>query len=148
MMLMAEGQTYFIILLILSVLLSFAFPAPAVLYAPYTYLGAIIIGFGLAIAFWSRALFLKGKTTLSPYEMPTALVTGGPFRISRNPMYLGMESILLGAAVLMGTLAAFASPALFVIIIGTLFIPNEEKKLERIFGEKYRKYKKKVRRWL
>jgi len=145
---MADGQAYFIILLILSILLSFAFPAPAVLYAPYTYLGTIIIGFGLAMALWGRALFLKGKTTLSPYEMPTALVTGGPFRISRNPMYLGMAAILLGAAALLGTLIAFAAPVLFAMIIGALFIPNEEQKLERIFGEKYREYKKKVRRWL
>ncbi|MFA5930308.1 MAG: isoprenylcysteine carboxylmethyltransferase family protein [Candidatus Micrarchaeia archaeon] len=145
---MADGQTYFIILLILSILLSFAFPAPAALYAPYMYFGAIIIGFGLVMALWGRALFLKGKTTLSPYEVPTSLVTDGPFRISRNPMYLGMASILLGVAVLLGTWAAFVFPVLFVMTIGALFIPNEERKLEKIFGEKYGKYKKKVRRWL
>ncbi|MFA6328495.1 MAG: isoprenylcysteine carboxylmethyltransferase family protein [Candidatus Micrarchaeia archaeon] len=145
---MADGQTYFIILLLLSIWLSFAFPTQAVIYAPYTYFGAIIIGLGLAMAFWSRALFLKGKTTLSPYEMPTALVTEGPFSISRNPMYLGMAAILLGVAVMLGTLAAFAFPAMFAMIIGALFIPNEERKLEKIFGEKYRKYKKKVRRWI
>ena len=145
---MADGQTYLIILLILSIWMSFALPISAVLYAPYTYFGAVIIGFGLAVAFWGRSLFVKGKTTLSPYELPTSLVTDGPFRISRNPMYLGMAAILLGAAVMLGTLVAFASPVLFVMIIGASFIPNEEQKLEKIFGERYRKYKKKVRRWI
>ena len=148
MIAMADGQTYFTILLILSILLSFAFPIPPVLYTPYTYFGAILIGFGLVIAFWGRSLFMKGKTTLSPYGLSTSLVTDGPFRISRNPMYLGMAAILLGVAVLLGTLFAFAFPVLFAWIIETLFIPNEEKKLEKTFGEKYRKYKKKVRRWL
>jgi len=145
---MADGQAYFIILLILSILLGLAFPAPAVLYAPYTHFGAIIIGAGLLVALWSRSLFLKSKTTLSPYELPTSLVTGGPFRISRNPMYLGMAAMLLGVSTLLGTLAAFAFPAMFVMIIDALFIPNEETKLEKTFGAKYRKYKSEVRRWL
>jgi protein-S-isoprenylcysteine O-methyltransferase Ste14 len=145
---MADGQDYFIILLILSFLLIFAFPMQAVLFAPYTYFGAIIIGLGVLVALWSRELFLKGKTTLSPFEMPTALVTSGPFRISRNPMYLGMALILLGVSVLLGTLAAFAFPVIFVLIIDAKFIPNEERKLEKAFGERYRKYRKKVRRWL
>ena len=100
------------------------------------------------MALWGRSSFVKGKTTLLPYEMPTTLVTIGPSRISRTPMYLGMAAILLGVAVWLGALASFASPALFAMVIEALFIPNEERKLEKIFGEKYREYKKKVRRWI
>ena len=109
----ADGQSYFIILLILSIWLNFIFPIRAILYAPYTYFGIIIIGFGIAIGLWSRSLFLKSKTTLSPYESPTSLVTSGPFHISRNPMYLGMAAILLGIAIFLGTLVTFTFPALF-----------------------------------
>ncbi|MFA6489371.1 MAG: isoprenylcysteine carboxylmethyltransferase family protein [Candidatus Micrarchaeia archaeon] len=145
---MADGQTYFIILLILPMLLNFAFPAPAIVYAPYTYFGIIPIGFGIAIALWSRSLFVKSRTTLSPHETPTSLLTSGPFRISRNPIYLGMAAMLLGSAVLLGTPVAFASPALFVIIIETLLIPGEERKMEKIFGDRYRKYKGSVRQWI
>ncbi|MFZ3383249.1 MAG: isoprenylcysteine carboxylmethyltransferase family protein [Candidatus Methanoperedens sp.] len=143
-----DGQSYFIILLILSIWLNFVFPIQAILYAPFTYFGIIIIGFGIVIGLWSRSLFLKSKTTLSPYESPTSLVTSGPFHISRNPMYLGMAAILLGFAILQGTLVTFAFPALFIMIIETLFIPDEERKLEKIFGEQYKEYKNKVRQWI
>jgi len=145
---MADGQTYFLILLALSVWLNSAFPIQTVLYAPYTYFGIAFVGFGIAMCLWSRSLFLKGKTTLSPFESPTSLLTSGPFRISRNPIYLGMAAILLGTAVLLGTLVAFVFPVLFVIIIGALFIPREEQKLETVFGERYRKYTRTVRPWI
>ncbi|MFA4849232.1 MAG: isoprenylcysteine carboxylmethyltransferase family protein [Methanoregula sp.] len=145
---MADGQDYFIILLVLSVLLNFVFPVPVFLSPPATYLGFLIIGFGLIMAFWSRSLFLKNSTTLQPSEEPTSLVTSGPFRLSRNPMYLGMGSILLGVAVLLGTLVTLAFPIIFVALINFFIIPGEERKLENIFGEPYRGYKKSVRRWL
>ncbi len=143
-----DGQSYFIILLILSIWLNFVFPIWTVLYAPYTYFWIIIIGFGIVIGLWSRSLFLKSKTTLSPYESPTSLETSGPFHISRNPMYLGMAAILLGIAILLGTLVTFTFPALFIIIIETLLIPDEERKLEKIFGEQYKEYNNKVRQWI
>ncbi|MCK9591702.1 MAG: isoprenylcysteine carboxylmethyltransferase family protein [Methanoregula sp.] len=145
---MADGQDYFIILLLLSVLLNFIFPVPAFLSPPATYFGFLIIGFGLVMAFWSRSLFLKNATTLQPSEEPTSLVTSGPFRISRNPIYLGMASILLGVAVLFGTLVTLAFPIIFVMLIEFFIIPGEERKLEKIFGEPYREYKKSVRRWI
>ena len=67
---------------------------------------------------------------------------------SRGWLCITMAAVLLGVVVLLGTLIAFAFPVLFVIIIEALFIPKEEQKLEKIFGENYRKYKKKVRRWI
>ena len=145
---MADGQDYFIILLILSLLLNFILPVPEFLSPPFTYFGFLIIGFGFIMVLWSRSLLLKNSTTLQPSEAPTSLVTSGPFRFSRNPIYLGMASILLGFAVLMGTMVAFALPVLFVMLIEFSIIPGEERMLEKIFGEPYRGYKKKVRRWI
>jgi protein-S-isoprenylcysteine O-methyltransferase Ste14 len=145
---MADGQDYFIILLILSVLLNFVFPAPVFLSPPSTYSGFLIIGFGLVLALWSRSLFLKNATTLQPSEEPTSLVTSGPFRLSRNPIYLGMASILLGVAVLIGTLVSLAFPVIFIALIEFFIIPGEERNLENLFGEPYREYKKSVRRWV
>jgi len=63
-------------------------------------------------------------------------------------MYLGMAAILLGFAIYLGTLVTFTFPAIFIIIIETLFIPDEERKLEKIFGEKYKEYKNKVPQWI
>jgi protein-S-isoprenylcysteine O-methyltransferase Ste14 len=145
---MADGQDYFIILLVVSVLLNFIFPVPAFLSTPFTYSGFLIIGLGFVMAIWSRSLFLKNSTTLQISEEPTSLVTSGPFHLSRNPIYLGMASILLGVAVLMGTLVALTFPVLFVILIEFFIIPGEERQLEKIFGEPYREYKKSVRRWI
>jgi protein-S-isoprenylcysteine O-methyltransferase Ste14 len=145
---MKDGQDYFLILLVLSVLLHFIFPVPVFLSPPFTYSGFLIIGFGFGMALWSRSLFLKNATTLQPSEEPTSLVTSGPFCISRNPIYLAMASILLGVAVFLGTLVAFAFPVLFVALIDFFIIPGEERKLEKIFGEPYREYKNNVRRWV
>lgn len=145
---MAEGQPYFMILLILSIGLNFVIPIMTVIHAPYTYFGIVVIGFGVVMDLWSSSLFLRSKTTVSPYGSPTSLVTSGPFRISRNPMYLGMAAILSGIAILLGTLVTFAFPVIFIMIIETQLIPDEERKLEKIFGEQYKEYKNKVRQWI
>jgi protein-S-isoprenylcysteine O-methyltransferase Ste14 len=145
---MADGQDYFIILLVLSVLLNFVFPVLVFLSPPFTYFGWLIIGFGFGMMVWIRSLFLKNATTLQLYEKPTSLVISGPFRFSRNPIYLGMASILLGVAVLSGTLVTLAFPIIFIVLITFVIIPGEERKLENIFGEPYREYKKSVRRWI
>lgn len=145
---MADGQDYFVILLVLSVLLNYLIPVPAFLSPPSTYSGFLIIGIGIVLALWSRSLFLRNSTTLQPSEEPTVLVTSGPFRISRNPIYLGMAAILLGVAVFQGTLVTFVFPVLFMLLTGVLIIPGEEQMLEKLFGETYRAYKKRVRRWI
>jgi len=131
---MADGQDYFIILLVLSVLLNFIFPVVAFLSPPATYSGFLITGFGLVLAFWSRSLFLKNATTLQRSEEPPLLVTSGPFRISRNPIYLGMASILLGVAVFQGTLVSLAFPVVFISLIEFFIITGEERKLEKNLG--------------
>jgi protein-S-isoprenylcysteine O-methyltransferase Ste14 len=146
--LVADGQGYFLLLLVLSIVSHFVIPARVILHAPFTWAGILIIGAGLYLAFRCRALFLQNRTTLSPYESPAVLITTGPFRISRNPVYLVMAVILFGSAVVMGTLVPFLFPVLFIVIIELLFIPDEEQRLEEIFGEKYREYKREVRRWV
>ncbi len=145
---MAEGQPYFMILLILAIVSNLIIPIMTVISAPYTYFGIAIIGFGIVMDLWSSSLFVKSKTTVSPYGSPTSLVTSGPFRISRNPMYLGMAAMLLGIAVFFGTLVTFVIPVIFIMIIQTQLIPDEELKLEKTFEEQYKDYKKKVRRWI
>ena len=140
--------TYFIILLLLSIGLHFLFPINKFIFPPYTYLGFLLIAFGGIINLWTDSLLKRKKTTVKPFENPAYLVTSGPFRITRNPQYLGFAAILLGVAINHGTVITFVSPIAFVILMELLFITFEEKNLERIFRKEYVKYKDRVRQWL
>ena len=140
--------TYFIILLLLSIGLHFIFSIKKVIFPPYTYLGFILIIFGGIINLWTDLLLKRKNTTVKPYENPIYLITSGPFRISRNPQYLGFAAILLGVAINHGTLIIFLSPITFFILMELMFIPFEEKNLERVFGKEYIEYKNQIRRWL
>ena len=139
---------YFIIFLVLSIVMHFIFPIKKLIFFPYTYFGFVFIALGIILNIWTDLLFKKKKTTVKPYKKPTQLLISGPFRISRHPMYLGMAIILLGVAIIHGTLITFVFPIIFIIFMELFFIPFEEKNLERIFGKKYLNYKKKVRRWI
>jgi len=76
------------------------------------------------------------------------MITSGPYKFTRNPMYLGMSLLFFGLAIFLGSLVAFSFPLLFIILMDATFIPQEEKNLERRFGKKYIEYKNKVRRWI
>ena len=145
---LADGQGYFLVLLILSVMSYFFLPSPFIIRPPLTWAGILIIAAGLLLALRCRALFLHPRTPMSPYESPVVLITGGPFRFSRNPAYLSMAIILSGSAVLMGTLVPFLFTALFIVIIEVLFIPYEEQRLAEAFGGEYLEYRGQVRRWV
>lgn len=140
--------TYFMLCLIMLIAMHFIYPIRQIIIRPYAYIGIIPILFGVIINIQTDYLFKKVKTTVDPTENPRILIIDGPFKISRNPMYLGMVTILIGASILLGSLVTFISPLFFIIISQVLFIPIEEKKLEQIFGEKYFDYKKETKRWL
>ncbi len=140
--------TYFILLLVLSVFSYISFPMDRIISSPYAYAGFFFIALGAMLNIWADLIFKKSKTTLKPFGKPSSLVVSGPFKISRHPMYLGMTAILLGMAIAQGTILGFLFPVLFVIIMEAKFIEREEIDMEKIFGEKYKEYKKKVRRWI
>ena len=105
-----------------------------------------LISGSLALAaFW---VLINNKTPFDPSKPTVVIVWDGPFRISRNPMYLSLLILLLGVAVLTGSIWMFlAIPPLFIIFdIGV--VQPEEDSLEQKFGEEYLAYKSKVRRWL
>lgn len=141
-------DVYFFTLLILSILFHFMVPISKLLPYPYTLSGIILIICGFALTLSTNAALLKQRTSNKPNEIPTVFITSGPFRLSRNPIYLGMTIILFGIEVLLGSLSPLIFPVIFVIIINSLIIPDEENILEKKFGEEYLEYKKRVRRWL
>lgn len=93
--------------------------------------------------------FKRMRTTVHPGEgHATTLVTSGPYRITRNPMYLGMSAILLGAAAVTGAATTIAAPTLFVLLIDRLWIVREERWMTEAFGDEYESYRRRVRRWI
>ena len=103
---------------------------------------------GLMLNIYSAGLFKKADTPLIPFHKSTSLVITGPFKVTRNPMYLGMVLLLVGIAIALGSLLPFLVVAVFIVIIQTQFIVGEERFMETLFGESYIDYKKRVRRWL
>jgi protein-S-isoprenylcysteine O-methyltransferase Ste14 len=85
------------------------------------------------------------STEINPFGKSSKLVRGGPFCYSRNPIYLGMLLILVGAAVAWGTFSPFIFPPLFGWLLTVRFIAMEDLKMVRIFGVEYEEYKAQVR---
>lgn len=139
---------YFVALLALSIVLHFAYPIGMALHPSATYAGYLLIGFGAAMNLWTDALFKKNDTTVKPYLDPSTLIVSGPFALSRHPMYLGMASVLLGVAVIHGTIVTFLFPVAYVTLMELLFIPTEEENCVKVFGDAYTEYRRRVRRWL
>jgi uncharacterized protein (TIGR03382 family) len=107
---------------------------------------AFLLGFGVMI--WAWWLFRRAGTPIRPTAQAVALVTSGPFRLSRNPMYLGIVVLLLGVALLVGSWPMLIAPLGFLVLMSQVFIPFEEHKLRQVFGEAYDSYARRVRRWI
>jgi len=114
---------------------------------PWSYAGAALIVLSLLLGGPALLAFRRARTPVVPFERSTALVTTGPFRFTRNPMYSGMLLLLLGVATLLGSLGAYLPIPLFIGIIQKNFIEGEERFLTEIFGEQYQAYQRRVRRW-
>ena len=101
------------------------------------------------IVMWSVSL-RRARTTVNPLrpERASALVTTGVYRITRNPMYVGMALMLLAWAVLLASPAALAGPVTFIAYMNRFQIGPEEDALDTLFGPDYAAYRSRVRRWL
>ena len=107
-----------------------------------------LIAAGFAVAVWGATTFSRAGTELNPTSESNArLVTAGPFRYTRNPMYSGVTLVSLGVAVFFGTLPFFVASVLLFLFVNSVFIPFEEARMERQFGAEFRAYKSRVRRW-
>jgi protein-S-isoprenylcysteine O-methyltransferase Ste14 len=123
-------------------------PGPQILPSPWTQLGWIPVAAGVWLHAVGYSLFRRRKTTLATLEKPRLLVTDGPFRLSRNPMYASGVLILGGVGALLGSTLPFLVPVLFGALALRWFILPEEELLAGEFGEDYAAYRSRVRRWL
>ena len=139
--------TYLNALLILEISLHFMLPIRQIIHTPFTYLGVILFATGMAINVYTVRYLKSLNTTSNFFETANILVVTGPFRRSRNPIYLSGVLLSLGIAVFLGSLITFAIPILIFLILNSLHIPNEELRLEELFGLEFLEYKERVRRW-
>jgi protein-S-isoprenylcysteine O-methyltransferase Ste14 len=140
--------SYFFVSLVAGILLHWVLPISRFIPWPYRILGCLPLGIGGWIMLWTDQIFKQRGTTVKPHEQPSALITTGPFAFSRHPMYVGMTLILIGIAVLLGSITAFIAPIIFAYAMQLKFIPVEEKSMMDVFGDDYAAYKRKVRRWI
>jgi protein-S-isoprenylcysteine O-methyltransferase Ste14 len=140
--------SYFLGALVASIGLGVFLPVAAVLSWPWTTTGTVPIAVGITLNLAADHAFKLHATTVRPFEVSTSLVTDGMFRLSRNPMYLGMVLILLGIAVVLGALTPFAVVAAFALLMHYRFVRIEERMLADRFGAEWQCYSARVRRWV
>jgi len=107
----------------------------------------LLVG-GFLLRVWATFHFYEHQMRVISLAPQETLITSGPFRLSRNPLYLGGNVfIFFGAALLLGSPAALILTAIHLPFMD-LFVRREEEQLEQKFGEEWVRYKKRVRRWL
>jgi len=130
------------------VALHFTFPISTLIFFPFNLLGLIPILLGLNFAEKASTQFSEVDTEIHTFRNPRQLVTQGLFRYSRNPIYLGFLLVLLGLTILLGSASPFLPVIAFFGAAQFWYIPFEERKMKKQFGQAYDDYKKAVRRWL
>jgi protein-S-isoprenylcysteine O-methyltransferase Ste14 len=112
-----------------------------------TIAGAVLFAVGAVIAGWGLVLFRKAKTTTVPGKLSGKLVTWGPYRFTRNPMYVGLVLAYLGEAGLMKQIWPVVFLPLTIAYLNWTVIPLEEVKLDEAFHDEFGQYRLLVRRW-
>lgn len=119
----------------------FSWPIAAVVGGPLVAAGALLMA-------WAFAAMRRARTSVNPYRPSSAVVVDGPYRWSRNPIYLGMTVGYAGATLLVGTAWALVLLPLVLVVMTRGVIVREERYLEQVFGDAYTNYRREVRRWL
>jgi len=111
-------------------------------------LGAMVFALALALVLWAIVTMTRAGSNV-PTSLPTTtIVNTGPYRFMRNPIYLGMILGLIGLAIALNSLWLLLTLAPFAVVIRYGVVAREEAYLERKFGDVYRHYRRRVRRWL
>jgi protein-S-isoprenylcysteine O-methyltransferase Ste14 len=108
----------------------------------------VVLAAGAALAAWGAATFRRAGTAIVPVQPASALVSGGPYRFTRNPMYLGLTIAYLGLAGVTNMAWPIVLLPLVLIVLATAVIEKEEGYLRATFGADYDAYCARVRRWL
>lgn len=135
-------------LVLAAALLHWATPLKQVQLYSSPWLGLLVGAAGFTVMMCGWWLFRKYDTAICPSAKPRRLVASGIYRVSRNPMYLGMVAMMSGLALYVGSLPFYLAGATYLVVIDRFFCPYEENRLADTFGDEYRDYRKRVRRWI
>jgi protein-S-isoprenylcysteine O-methyltransferase Ste14 len=113
-----------------------------------TPVGFVIFILGMGFAGWGWFIFRRARTTRVPGEASTTLVTRGPYRRMRNPMYVGLSLAYIGEAAILHQIVPLVLLPLTIAYLNQVVIPLEEERLHAVFGAEYERYQNEVRRWL
>jgi len=112
------------------------------------WIGYLFVLVGLGLTFSAVSRFMQAHTTVDPHGSVNTIVTSGPYRFTRNPIYLGFVCMLIGFPFIFKTYWGLTLSPLFIVLMNTLVIQHEEAYLEKKFKDVYTSYKSRVRRWL
>lgn len=110
--------------------------------------GCALLAAGVVLNVWSARLFERDAVGICPFSPAAALVTRGPYAVSRQPMYLGFVAIALGTTLVTGVLANLWAPATYAVWLHYAYVLPEERFLRDRFGAAYDAYRERVPRWL
>lgn len=111
-------------------------------------IGWLVVAGAVALEVAAMRAMSRARTTIMPNRRSDHLVTGGPFAITRNPIYLGNTMMMMGIGLITGIALMIPMALVAAFVTGRLAIAREERHLEARFGKAYRDYAKKVRRWI
>jgi protein-S-isoprenylcysteine O-methyltransferase Ste14 len=139
---------YLLVAIVVMAALDWLLPGGGALPVPWRWLGLVPLIGGLLLGGLAASGFRKHQTTIKPGQVSNRLMIDGPYRLTRNPIYVGMVLVLAGVALLLGGLAEWFVVPVFIWLIARNVIPVEESMLEERFGQEYHDYRAKVRRWI
>lgn len=136
------------VLLTIATVLHVLLPAQSLYHYSSIYLSGALVSAGFTVMMLAWWQFKERKVAICPTACTNYLITDGIYRLTRNPMYLGMVTMLGGIAVFFGTLPFYAVTIVYFVLMDRWFCLYEEEKLFVTFGRDYASYRSKVRRWL
>jgi protein-S-isoprenylcysteine O-methyltransferase Ste14 len=134
--------------LVVGLALSALWPTPFLPRGLGYVIGGLLIVVAVGLLFWGARVMRRAGTPVSTRQATKALVTTGPFRLSRNPLYVSLTLWYLGIAIATQALWAILLLVVVLVVMRYLVVDREERYLERKFGAEYMRYKARVRRWL
>jgi len=134
--------------IILSVVFHLIFPIRIFIPAQWNLIGLLPLLFGVWINLAADQALKKADTTVKPYQESDTLVQDGVYRISRNPMYLGFVTILIGISALLRSLSPYLVVVIFTVFVDQVYIKVEEQMLSEKFGDDWIQYRSNVHKWI
>jgi len=137
--------------LVAGLILQARYPVRLVLFLPRVVriiLGCSLAGLAFTIVTFAIRAMRRAHTNVDPTQPTTALVVEGPFKLTRNPLYLSLTLLYAGITILVNTLWSMLLLPVILVVMRKGVIDREERYLERKFGEQYLQYKARVRRWI